>query len=97
MGPRTHPRFSLDRIDVHGDYTPENCRWADRATQARNKTSSRVFRLGGECMNLSDLAARIGSKPSLVHRRIARLVAAGFTEDGAAEYITGLHSVQKPA
>lgn len=35
---------TIDRIDVNGNYCPENCHWVDMKTQAANKRTSEKYK-----------------------------------------------------
>jgi hypothetical protein len=69
MGRRPNEKYSIDRIDHNGDYTPENCRWATIAEQNRNHSRNRWITFNGETLCLMDWSRRIGiASPNLAKR-----------------------------
>lgn len=61
--------YTLDRLDVNGSYSPENCRWASRKDQDRNKRNTVWVVWQGERVQLRTLAERFGIDRSLVMMR----------------------------
>ena len=50
------PGLTLERIDVNGNYCKENCVWATRKQQARNKRNNRRVTYHGREMTVVELA-----------------------------------------
>lgn len=48
MGERPNLNFTLDRIDVNGDYECSNCRWADKMTQGNNRRNNHIVVFNGK-------------------------------------------------
>ena len=78
MGEPPHGQ-TLDRIDVHGNYEPGNCRWAPIAIQARNTTRTKSLDIGGEQLCVTDAAKAVGMKRPTLHGRLA----AGWSHEAA--------------
>ena len=72
MGPKPTSQHTLDRIDVNGNYSPENCRWADWKTQQNNRRNNRVIEFNGEKLTSSQWQDRVGIPSSIIRQRLDR-------------------------
>jgi hypothetical protein len=62
--------LTLERKDAALHYSKNNCEWASRLRQARNKTNSRWIEYAGETLCLSEWAERFGIKPKTLRARL---------------------------
>lgn len=62
--------LTLDRIDVNKDYSKDNCRWADKETQANNTTTNNLVSYKGETMTQAEFARKYNLDYELFRHRL---------------------------
>ena len=64
--------LTIDRIDVDGNYCPQNCRWVDWRTQSSNRQTTMRFAVNGEIKTLPELADEYGIKYTTLYQRVCK-------------------------
>ena len=62
--------LTLDRIDVNGNYEPENCRWISQKEQMRNTRANHLLTYNGYTKTMADWAEITGIPYSTLKQRI---------------------------
>lgn len=64
--------LTIDRIDVNGNYAPDNCRWTTYKIQSTNRTNNHFVRINNETKALSEWAEESGINYHTVQDRLRR-------------------------
>lgn len=80
MGFKPTPEHTIERQDNSKGYEPSNCRWATRAEQSLNTTSSRLLTFNDETKTSAEWSREVGIKNSTI---LARLNEYGWSVERA--------------
>lgn len=69
---KLNDNLTLDRIDVNGDYCPENCRWVSKKVQANNRRSNLLFTKDNETHTLAEWCELLQLPYDTIQQRITR-------------------------
>jgi hypothetical protein len=72
MGPRPSKNLSIERKLVNGDYCPENCCWATKTAQARNRRSNHMLTFNSKTQCIAAWAEELGCTYALIRERLRR-------------------------
>lgn len=65
-----HGKCTIDRIDVNGDYCPNNCRFVSNLIQQRNKRNNRFIEYKGIKLCVADWEKRLNFSQGTIKTRI---------------------------
>lgn len=80
--------LTLDRIDVNGNYCPENCRWVSWDVQANNKRASVYANIMGEKLTLAQVSRKYGISVGTISWRHRH----GWNDDDLIKPVRGNHN-----
>jgi hypothetical protein len=72
MRPRPSKTLSIERELVDGDYCPENCHWATKTEQGRNRRNNHLLTFNDKTQCIAAWAEELGYSPYLIHNRLRR-------------------------
>lgn len=79
--------LTLDRINVNGNYCPENCRWVTAKEQQRNRRNTIIIIYNNEKKSLTEWCEQLNIKPATVRWRLSN----GWTPEKALTYPAQKH------
>ncbi len=62
--------MSIERIDLDGDYEPDNCKWATQREQMNNMSRNVLVEYDGRTQTLAEWARELNLKYATLRRRI---------------------------
>ena len=71
MGGSYRHGLTIERRDNAKGYSPDNCYWATRLEQTRNRRTTRFATMNGKTKTIAEWAVDFGIPYKLLHKRLA--------------------------